>query len=331
MILTTNTARETSLSDIGKIILEANKILLITHYRPDGDAIGSSIALASSLSRLGKEVLCLNRDETPNYLRFLENEEISMQQEIPSEWQAADLIIALDCATIERLGADQVAALPNATVLTIDHHITNERYGNHLLLNDKAAATGEILHKLITENNFPLPPQARDALYVAISTDTGSLQYSNSSALTYGVMADLVANGADVATLNAQMYFSHSVRRIEILQECLKEFKLTHQGQVSHWVLPYAAQEAVGIQAGDMEGLMDLLRGIDGVRVCFTLEEAKSGVMRLSMRSKDESVDVSKICGHFGGGGHRMAAGAALNVPLENSAQQVLAILEKSL
>ena len=146
MILTTNTARETSLSDIGKIILEANKILLITHYRPDGDAIGSSIALASSLSRLGKEVLCLNRDETPNYLRFLENEEISMQQEIPSEWQAADLIIALDCATIERLGADQVAALPNATVLTIDHHITNERYGNHLLLNDKAAATGEILH-----------------------------------------------------------------------------------------------------------------------------------------------------------------------------------------
>ena len=144
-------------------------------------------------------------------------------------------------------------------------------------------------------------------------------------------MADLVANGADVATLNAQMYFSHSVRRIEILQECLKEFKLTHQGQVSHWVLPYAAQETVGIQAGDMEGLMDLLRGIDGVRVCFTLEEAKSGVMRLSMRSKDESIDVSKICGHFGGGGHRMAAGAALNVSLENSAQQVLAILEKSL
>ena len=177
-----------------------------------------------------------------------------------------------------------------------------------------------------------MPDQARDALYVAISTDTGSLQYSNSSEKTYQTMAELVGKGVDVASLNALTYFNHSQRRVEILRECLKSFSVSDDGQVSYWGVSYAAQEATGVQPGDMEGLMDLLRGIKGVRVCFTLDEAKSGVIRLSMRSKDEAVDVSKVCGFFGGGGHRMAAGAGIKgIPFEKCAKLVLAKVQEAL
>ncbi len=329
MKLSPRTSAEINYTDAGKLINEASSIIIIAHYRPDGDAIGSCLALAASLQALGKDVTCYNRDEVPQYLTFLERSECRIHP--LTSPVSADLLIALDCATIERLGAETIAHISADHVLTIDHHITNEQYGDSLILTPTAAATGEILCELIEANDFPLPDQARDNLYVAISTDTGSLQYSNSSAKTYQTMANLVAKGANVANLNSLTYFNHNVRRVEILRECLQSFHLAHQGQVSHWQVSHADQEKVGVQAGDMEGLMDLLRGIAGVRVCFTLEEAPSGIVRLSMRSKDENVDVSKICAHFGGGGHRMAAGAAINDQLENCAQLVLAEIQKAL
>ena len=330
MQLAKNTAKKITYQDAGSLIKNSKRIIIITHYRPDGDAIGSSLALGASLKELGKEVVCLNRDNTPQYLRFLESSDNAILSGESPSLPKPDLIIALDCATIERLGYTLVDSLPEAPVLTIDHHITNEHYGDHLILCDQSAATGEILYKLIEENNLPFPDATRDNLYVAISTDTGSLQYSNATARTYQVMSDLVARGVDVATINALTYFNHSARRVEILRECLQNFSLAIQGQVSYWTVSLEAQQNVGVQAGDMEGLMDILRGITGVRACFTLEEGENAV-RLSMRSKDEDVDVSKVCAHFGGGGHRMAAGAALDIPLEKCPEQVLAVLEQAL
>ena len=330
MILSPNTATAVGYSKAGDLIREAQSIIILAHYRPDGDAIGSTLALGASLVRLGKDVRCVNQDPTPSYLSFLNN---SLSEiEISSGEMNADLLIALDCASIERLGESTVASISAKHVLNIDHHITNQKYGDSLILDTKAAATGEIIYDLIAANSFPLPHEARDNLYVAISTDTGSLQYSNSSAKTYQTMTDLVASGAPVADLNAATYFNHSVRKVEILRECMQSFTLSLGGQVSHWQVTQEAQERVGVQSGDMEGLMDILRGIAGVRVCFTLEESPTGVVRLSMRSKDENVDVSKICGFFGGGGHRMAAGAGIKgIPFEKCAQQVLAQISEAL
>ena len=330
MILSKKSSKDSTLLDAGAKIINAKSIIILAHYRPDGDAIGSCLALASSLRAMGKAVTTVNQDDTPEYLKFLESDENQVVQ-VNSPLHA-DLIIALDCATIERLGVETLALLEAPSVLTIDHHITNEQYGDDLILDTKAAATGEILYNLIKENNFPLPNDARDALYVAISTDTGSLQYSNASPETYQTMASLVAAGVDVASINAMTYFNHSVRKVEILRECLQNFQLAHQGQVSYWTVSHEAQAKVGTQRGDMEGLMDILRGIAGVRACFTLEEDASGEIRLSMRSKDEALDVSQVCAQFGGGGHRMAAGAAIHgEKLDSCAQQVLAILANAL
>ena len=314
-----------------EILRPCSKIAIITHYRPDGDAIGSMLALAASLQEWGKEVVCINRDPVPAYLDFLQTEQTFVCAPDTADLNGVELVVALDCATIERLGDSAVSLLPDVPVITIDHHITNEEYGDHLILDATSAATGEILYQIISENHLPLPTLSRDALYVAISTDTGSLQYSNATARTYSIMAQLVDAGVDVAHINSQTYFNHSVRKVELLRECLQSFSLSHDGQVSHWTISQAAQSEIGAQPGDMEGLMDILRGISGVRVCFTLEESSSGAVRLSMRSKDDLVDVSKICGHFGGGGHRMAAGAAINLPLEDCLQQVLAVTEKAL
>ncbi len=330
MKLTPNSATPCSYASALEMIDAADSIIVLAHYRPDGDAIGSCLALSASLQAYGKQVTCVNQDAVPAYLEFLQTDTCAVESvTAPLE---ADLVIALDCATIERLGEELLAQLSAPRVLTIDHHITNERYGDALLLETESAATGEILYKFLTESGLPLPDQSRDALYVAISTDTGSLQYSNSTAQTYSTMASLVGMGADVAALNAATYFNHSVRRIEILRECLQRFTLAHEGQVAYWEVTDEAQQRIGVQSGDMEGLMDLLRGISGVRVCFTLEDSGKGITRLSMRSKDEAIDVSKVCAQFGGGGHRMAAGAGVQgVPFEKCAEQVLAVIGQAL
>ena len=322
----------TSLAAMEALCRDASSVAVLSHYRPDGDAIGSTLAVGLSLAALGKQVTFLNEDPLPSSLAFLPGAHLLRQpDEAPI---AVDLAIALDCATEERLGARCRAALAGTPAwLNIDHHRSNEGYGTWHWIDAAAPATGEIVHQILTSAGFPLDADIAANLYVAISTDTGSFQYQGTTARTYEIAADLVRRGIDVATLNRDTYQNYPRRRIELLRGLFQTMDITHAGRVASWALTRDLLTSSGALPDDSEGLIDHLRSIEGVIVAAAFEElpGPEGKIRLSLRSKDPRVDVGRVCAVFGGGGHPMAAGARLAGPLAAARQRVFQALDEAL
>ena len=307
-----------------EIVSAHERFVLLSHTRPDGDAIGSEVALKVVLEALGKSVRALNEDRVPDNLAFMVGSEGIEEPAGPAE---AEVVIALDTANRERLGEKCLEAVRAAEIwVNIDHHISNEEYGDHFLIDSGAAATAEVLYGLICELGWPLPEVARDALYIGLSTDTGSFQYSNTTGRTHEMAADLVRRGLDVAYATARLYHDYPFRRVALLQALLETMQVTGDGRIAWWTLSGETKDRIGMQAGDSEGLIDVLRAIRGVVVCAFVEEIADGKIRLSLRSKDPAVNVCEICAHFGGGGHALAAGARTGGPLEDAVQRLLAV-----
>ncbi|MEC7357815.1 MAG: bifunctional oligoribonuclease/PAP phosphatase NrnA, partial [Verrucomicrobiota bacterium] len=294
------------------------------HVRPDGDAIGSQIALGASLEELGKEVNLINEDGCPSNLNFLGgSDKISLP---PRNHIDADLCIALDTANHERLGRGCIEAVKLVKpVINLDHHITNEGYGDFIYVDPESPATAQIIYELISNEGFPFPAASRDSLFVGISTDTGSFRYPATTARTYEVAADLLRMGADCGVLSSAVYERYPYRRIELLKKLLGNLRMTVDDQVASWCLDLKTKEELSIKPEDSENLSDLIRGIDSVRVAVFFEELKDCSVRVSMRSKDVNLaNVSKICSHFGGGGHPLASGARVNGELHEVEKRVL-------
>jgi len=318
-----------SFEQLADVLRRHASFVLITHVRPDGDAIGSQLALALVLEAMGKRVVCLNEDGLPDNLRFLPGSERILTP--PAEMLEAEVAVALDTATKPRLGEKCLAAVRAGLWLNIDHHKSNPGYGDLNLIDATSPATGEIVYDLVVSQGLPFPAATRDALYVAVSTDTGSFQYSSTTARTYEMAADLVRRGLEVGRINSLTYDSHPYRRIELLRTLLNSLELAGCGRVAHWSLRPATRHELKLQPDDSEGLIDVIRGIDGVVVAVFFEELEDGKVRVSMRSKDARVDVCRVCAAFGGGGHTMAAGIRMSGPLEDAKGQVLAVIEREL
>jgi phosphoesterase RecJ-like protein len=316
--------------EIAQVIHDHTSFILLSHIRPDGDAIGSQIALGHSLEAMGKIVHYINEDGLPDNLAFMQGSE--KIQTPPSHPADAEVCIALDCATKPRLGDNALHAASLAkTWINIDHHISNPRYADLNHIDDSSPATGQIIYHLITSQDFPLPDQTRDAIYVAVSTDTGSFQYSNTTAATYEMAADLVRHGLDVGTINAQIYDSNPYRKIELLRSLLNTLELSPNGKIADWQLPNSVKEKYNLKPEDSEDQIDLIRGIDGVTVAAFFEELPDGKIRVSLRAKDSSVNVCEIAQQFGGGGHARAAGIRMPGPIISAREMVLAEINQSL
>ncbi len=315
---------------IGEAISRHSSFVILSHVRPDGDAIGSQLALAFSLEAAGKSIRVINEDGLPDNLAFLPGSE--RVESPPDEPLEIEVAIALDTATRPRLGERALHAASKAGLwINIDHHKSNPAYGDLNFIDADSPATGQIIYKLIAELGLPLPPETRDAIYVAVSTDTGSFQYPSTTAETYEMAADLIRRGLDVGTLNSLIYDNHPFRRVELMRALLNTLDLCGAGSVAHWELTMATREAFGLKPEDSEGLIDIIRAIQGVIVAVFFEELPEGKVRISMRSKDPRVDVCKICARFGGGGHSLAAGIRMQGPLAEAKRAVLAAVEDEL
>lgn len=313
-----------SLSEIASLVREAESIVIISHVRPDGDAVGSQIALGASIYELGKEVILINEDGCPSNLEFLLDADKILR---PSDSHIdADLCIALDTANHERLGEGCIESTKFVKpIINIDHHITNEGYGDFIYVDPNAPATAQIIYELISSEKLPLPPASRDSLFVGISTDTGSFRYPSTTARTYEVGADLLRMGADCGALSSAVYEKYPYRRIELLKKLLGNLKMTSNNKIASWCLDLKTKRELFIEPEDSENLSDLIRGIDSVQVAVFFEELKDYSVRVSMRSKDvDIVDVSIICSHFGGGGHPLASGARVDGELNEVEGKVL-------
>ena len=320
--------QQASLNEIGAILRQRESFVLISHQRPDGDAIGSLLGLGCSLMAAGKSVRLLSEDGLPESYAFLS--ESDRVERPPDQPVTAEVAIALDTATRPRLGEGCLRAISGVPLLiNIDHHISNTGYGHLNFIDPASPATGEILYDFIVSQNLPLPPESRDALYVAVSTDTGSFQYPSTTARTYEMAADLVRRGLEVGAINSLTYDNHPFRRLELLRVLLGTLELAGGGRVAHWTLAATTRQALDLRPEDSEGLIDVIRGIRGVAVAVFFEELPDGYSRVSLRSKDRRYDVCSIAAEFGGGGHALAAGIRLKDGITNTKNRVLAAIDQ--
>jgi phosphoesterase RecJ-like protein len=313
---------QTTLAQIGSAIREHHRFAILSHVRPDGDALGSQLALALSLQLLGKDVTVWNEDGLLEKYSFLPGGERLSQP--PAEPQDFEVALVLDTATQSRLGTAGEAVRSAKRWINIDHHPSNPGYGDLVHIDPTSPATGQILFELIKSERLPMDPAIAENLFVAISTDTGSFQYPNTTARTFEIGAELVRGGVDVGRVSQLLYENYPRRRTELLRELLGTMRFEANGKIASFSLSLKVAADLGVRPEDNEGLIDHLRAIRGVIAAVFFEELADGKVRVSMRSKNVEVDVSAICQKFGGGGHKLAAGARVRGTLAEVEQRIL-------
>ncbi|MEP4076963.1 DHH family phosphoesterase [Haloferula sp.] len=323
-------SNSSTFQEIGAWLDQYDSFALLSHVRPDGDAIGSQIALGFALEAAGKKVRLINEDGLPDNLTFMAgSDRIETPPSAPID---VDVVIALDTATKPRLGDNVLAAVGHCERwINIDHHKSNPGYGNLNHIDDTSPATGQILYNLINALDLPMPDETRDAIYVAVSTDTGSFQYSGTTVATYEMAADLTRKGLDVGKINSLTYDNHPMRRVELMRALLNTLEVQPDGRLAHWELTWDTVTRLEVKPEDSEGLIDIIRAIQGVIVAVFFEELHDGKIRVSMRSKDRRIDACKVCMEFGGGGHALAAGIRMPGPLSDAKAKVLAVIEREM
>ena len=315
-------AARSKLDQIGRVLRENERFAVLSHIRPDGDALGSQLALALSLQQLGKKVRVWNEDGMLEKYSFLPRADLLTKP--PHAAEDVDVAIALDTAIQNRLGTAFAAVRSAKIWINIDHHLSNPGYGNLVHVDPTAPATGQIIFDLIKSQGFPFDREIAENLYAAISTDTGSFQYPKTSARTFEVAAELVCTGIDVGQLSQQLYENYPRRRVELLRELLRTMRFERDGRIASFSVALKTAAELQLLPEDNEGLIDHLRAIRGVIVAVFFEELADGKVRVSMRSKSDAVDVCAICQKFGGGGHTLAAGARVRGTLAEVERNVL-------
>ena len=306
----------------------SNTICVVGHVRPDGDCIGSQLALTFALKNEGKKVTCWNEDTMPGKLAFLDPDRLLQQ---PRPGQKFDCVIALDCASFERLGKIGPCIQDRKCFLNVDHHESNTRYADVNWVSPTQPSTGELIYRLMRAANWAITPPIADCLFTAISTDTGSFQYPSTRPDTFYIGGKLVERGVDLAKVCNEVYESYPLSRVRLLQHLYNKFHLVNDNQIAYFWLKKADYARTGAAPDDSEGLIDHIRAIEPVVIACLFEEVEPNLTRISLRSKSEHVNVNEIAQTFGGGGHAAAAGARIPGQPLSVQRKVLAAIKKAL
>lgn len=309
-------------------IKDMETFCVVGHVRPDGDCIGSQLALTLALRDAGKKVTCWNQDPVPSKLAFLDPDKIVRK---PAAGQKFDCVIATDCASFERLG-DTAALVKNRKLLiNIDHHASNTRYGQINWIAPREPSTGELIFRLAKAAGWPITKPIANCLFTAISTDTGSFQYASTLPSSYQVAGELVKRGADLAKICDEVYQSYPLARVRLLRHVYNTFHLTGENRIAYFWLKKKDYTRTGSDPSDSEGLIDHIRSIEPVVVACVFEEMEPNLTRISLRSKSDAVNVNHVAQLFGGGGHQAAAGAKLEGTPLSVQRRVIAAIRKAL
>ncbi len=315
---------------ISQLLRSQNSFLVLTHYRPDGDAVGSQLALVLLLKGLGKQVEAWNDDPVPAKFRFLADSGVI--QHPPAAAKDFDVVIAIDTSTWQRVGTAAQRIGKRKHFINIDHHVSNEKFAEINWIVPDAPASGQIAYDLIKRGGFALTGDMATCLFAAISTDTGSFSYANTSAASLRVAGELVDAGVNVGEVCRHIYQSYPYSRLQLLQKALADITLTDDKKVAYcWVTNDMFEES-GAKREDTEGLIDYARSIEGVRVAVLFEESpEPNKVRVSLRSKHPKIDVNAIARRFGGGGHHEAAGARITGETHDVETRVLQTIADAL
>jgi phosphoesterase RecJ-like protein len=311
-----------------EILRQNQTFCIVGHVRPDGDCIGSQLGLALALQNQGKHVSVWNQDAIPQKYKFLNPSGLFGK---PRAGEKFDCVVATDCASFERLGLAGDCVGDRKVLINIDHHESNTRYGDVNWVSPREPSTGELIFKLLKAARWPITRSIADQLFTAVSTDTGSFQYSTTRPGTFHVGAELVTRGANLAKICDEVYQSYPLSRARLLRHVYSTFRLTADNRVAWFWLKKKDFARTGAESDDTEGLIDHIRAIEPVVVACVFEEVGPGLTRLSLRSKSSHVNVSEICQKFGGGGHPAAAGARIPGTALAVQRKVLAAVKRAL
>ena len=303
------------LDEIGR----RERFVLVSHARPDGDAVGSVLACCQILQKLGKKADVVMRDGVPYLYRPLPcADQVISADMVNGHYDAA---ILLECDSLQRTG---VCGLENKFLINIDHHLSGRPFAHINWIDPSACATGELIYRLARAAGVEITPEIATCIYTAVLTDTGSFNYVGTNAHTFELAADLVKAGADPARIAQAVYFSMPAAKARLLGQAL--CGLHRDGDLAWMSITRRQMEHVGAIDEDCEGLANYALGIEGVEVAAFFREIEGGRWRVSLRSKG-LIDVSEIAAYFGGGGHRCAGGCSVEGPVSVAAERVLAQL----
>ncbi|HHP51410.1 MAG TPA: bifunctional oligoribonuclease/PAP phosphatase NrnA [Moorella mulderi] len=318
-----------SIKAIARILLEAPYVGILSHDLPDGDCLGSSLALALALRARGARVVVINADPVPEAFRFLPGQDtIVSGKEIESP---PPILVVLDSADLQRPGEGMEHLLASARIIiNIDHHVSNTRFGHLNLVDVQASATAQLVYRLLKEMGLPISGEIATCLYTGLVTDTGSFQYENTTPEALRLAAELMELGADVATIREYLWERKPLASLKLLSLVLPTLNLAYGGEVAWMVVSQESLEKAGAGPEHVEGLVNYPRSLAGVEVAFLFRELSPRMVKVSLRSK-KRVDVNRIASLFGGGGHRRAAGCVVEGSLEEVIPRVVAAAGEAL
>jgi bifunctional oligoribonuclease and PAP phosphatase NrnA len=312
---------------IAEAVSPGQRVCLTTHVNPDGDGLGSEVALAHLLRAQGVEAVITNPTPTPSRFEFLFDElpNADRTREAIRELRRADLIVVLDISDLGRLGMlSETVRERGVPVVCIDHHVSDgELPDGPRYIDSTAAATGELIYELAVANDWPITEAAARALYVAILTDTGGFRFSNTRPHTLRVAADLLEVGVDPEEIYLEVYARAPEGRPRLLAEALQTLVVEPEYGLAWVTVPPGAIERLGVSSDDLDGVIEFPRSIEGVRMALLFREASQQRVKVSLRSVGK-VDVAAFAGQFGGGGHVKAAGLMLPGTLADVQTRVL-------
>lgn len=312
--------------------IEGKTIAVVGHDSPDGDCIGSSLAMGYLMKQLGIETFVINKDSIPSQYAFLQNE-VQVRQVASlsqSEKDAIDILIVVDSANEVRLGFDFKETFRNLEkVFNIDHHVSNNKFGDINYVKP-VGATAEIIARIYLACLPTIDVEPATALYTGIMTDTGNLTYGSTSYRTVSLVSRLYKMGAQTNLVRRNIYESESLNKLEALKIVLNNLGVSDNGFIAYTYLSKADMDRLKLTSGDMEGYVDYPRKLDTCEIAIFFKEFETDVVKVSIRTK-ETVDANKLAGSFGGGGHMRAAGFRKRGPLKAVIDEVILKIEAGL
>jgi bifunctional oligoribonuclease and PAP phosphatase NrnA len=299
-----------------------DRFVLTSHARPDGDAIGSVLACCQILRAMGKRADVVLHDGVPRIYRGLPfADQVLQASRVANNYDAA---IILECDSIHRT---RLEGLENRFLISIDHHVSGRPFAHVNWIDPKAVATGEMVFRLAREAGTPFSPEIATCLYTALMTDTGSFMFRGTNEHTFALARELVLAGADPSHCARSIYFAHSVAKMRLLGEALRN--LNTENHIGWAWVTRAQMERCAAKEEDCEGLVNYVLSIGEVEVAAFVRELPDGRVRVSLRSKGK-LDVARVAERFGGGGHECASGCSIDGPLSDAVGRVLEMLRRN-
>ena len=291
---------------------------ILTHVSPDGDTLGSALALYALLTDLGKKAEVICEEPVPHIYGFLPNADKVV---LPQDAVGYECAIAADCADMQRFKKAEHIFREAKHTIVIDHHFTNKGYGEVNLIMADASASCEVIYYLYKHMDKQITPEAAICLYTGIVTDTGNLTYSNTTPACIRMVAEMYENGLNITEINRNIYRTVPFSKTRLQGHVLANMKLERTGSIG--IATVAEMDSFGATNEDCEGIVDNVRDVECVKIAIFIREGRDGTFKVSLRSKD-CADVGKISKKYGGGGHAAAAGYSSSEPLSTTVANAL-------